>query len=322
MSNLIPYDAPAPLATTDELLAGFAAFLRLDVAQGDASPATIRTYKSQVGQYLDWCGSKGVHPATATDDDMKAYRAALVGASYAKATIASKLQAVRRLYAMAQARGYRPDNPAEGVKAPPDRTDRAERVKWLGLGDLARLLDEPDTSTVAGKRDAAILALMAMHGLRVSEVAGLDVSDLDLDAGTVRVLGKGQKVRTALLVGPSADAIRRWLQVRPDVAEHGEPALFVSTHCPAKGTRLSVRAIRKATDRHLDRLGLKREGVSCHALRHTYATQARAAGAKLDAISRALGHSSIDTTMIYSRIVDARSENPAAFLVGALQGVG
>ena len=321
MGDVIPYNAPVPPATTDDLLSGFASFLHIDVAQGAAAPATIRTYWGQARQYLSWCAAEGVHPATATDADVKRYRSALVGESYARATIASKLQAVRRLYAAAQAHGYRQDNPAKGVKAPPDRTDRAERVKWLGLADLARLLDAPDTDTAQGNRDAAILALMALHGLRVSEVARLDVSDLDLDAGRVRVLGKGRKVRTALLVGPSADAIRRWLRVREDVATDDEAALFVSTHRPAPGTRLGVRAIRKAVDKYLDGLGLKRAGVSCHALRHTYATQARAAGAKLDAIAGAMGHASIDTTRVYARIVDARAENPAAFLVGALQGV-
>lgn len=320
MSELARYNRPALATTTDDLLDSFAAFLHLDVAQGDASPATVRTYWGQARQFLAWCAAAGVHPATATEAEVKHYRAALVASGYARATIAGKLQAVRRLYAAAQAHGARLDNPAEGVKAPRDRTDRAERVKWLGLADLARLLAAPDTSTVAGLRDAVIIALMALHGLRVSEVAGLDVGDVDLDAGTVRVLGKGQKVRTALLVGPSTDAIRAWLAVRAGVAADGEGALVVSLHHPAPGTRLGVRAVRKMIDGNLHRLGLKREAVSCHALRHTYATQARAAGARLDALSRSLGHASIDTTMIYSRIVDARAENPAAFLVGALQG--
>ena len=312
----------ARLAATDARLAAFADFLRVDVANGDASRATIRTYAGQVMQYIDWCAAADIHPAAATVADVKRYRSALVGGAYARATIASKLQAVGRLYAALQANGARPDNPAEGVKAPPDRTDRAERVKWLGLADMARLLAAPDATSMSGKRDAAIIALMALHGLRVSEVARLDVSALDLDAGTIRIMGKGQKVRTALLVGPSTDAIRSWLLVREDVAAASVSALIVSLHHPAPGTRMGVRAIRKLIDGYLDRLGLKREGVSCHSLRHTFATQARAAGARLDAIAGALGHSSIDTTRVYAAIVDRGRENPAAFLVGALQGIG
>jgi len=108
------------------------------VAQGDASPRTIATYQAQVRDFLAWCAAQGVHPALATEDDLKGYRAHLVG-RYARATVATRLAVVRRFYGMAQARGYRPDNPAEGIRAPTERTARAERTKFLLLEGLKRL---------------------------------------------------------------------------------------------------------------------------------------------------------------------------------------
>lgn len=314
--------AMAVRAPVEELEAAFADFLRLDVAQGDASPETIRTYWGQVEQYLEWCEAEGVHPALVNEADVKRYRTDLIEEDYARTTIAAKLNVVRRFYAMAQARGYRPDNPAEGVKAPPDRTDRAERVKWLPLSAVQRVLDAPDVSTVKGRRDRAILVLLAVHGLRVSEVARLALADVDLEAGKLTVLGKGQKQRTVLLVDLSEAALRDWLEVRN--AQDDEAAVFVSVRDrrgDGPGTAMSRRGIRKMVDSYLEDLELKREGVSCHALRHSFATLSRAAGAKLDAIGRTLGHASVTTTQIYADIVDRAAENPARFLVGALDQV-
>jgi site-specific recombinase XerD len=314
----------APLAVpvaTDDLLQAFADWMRLDVAEGDASPETLRTYWSQVSCFLDWCEDEGIHPALATEDDVKDYRAELISEGYARATMAGKLNAVRRFYTMAQARGYRPDNPAQGVKPPRDLTDRAERVKWLPLAAVQQVLDAPDPSTTKGQRDRAILALLAVHGLRVAEVAGLGIEDLDTKAGTLSVLGKGRKRRTVGLVDLSKAALASWLEVRSDVVHLEERALFVSVRDrrgDGPGRAVGRRGIRKMVDGYLEALGLKREGVSCHALRHSFATLSRAAGAKLDAISRALGHSSVTTTQVYADIVDQAAENPARFLVGAL----
>ena len=107
--------------------------------------------------------------------------------------------------------------------------------------------------------------------------------------------------------------------MRPQVAAEGEQALFVSLQRnEGRGTAMTRRGVRAMVDGYLSVLGLKREGVSCHALRHSFATLSRAAGARLDAIARAMGHASVTTTQVYADIVDAAAENPARFLVGAL----
>jgi site-specific recombinase XerD len=304
------------LSTTD-IMVDFAKFLRLHTADGDASPATIRSYYSNASQFVDWCGEHGINPATATEDDIATYRRELV-AQYEVGTVAVKLAAIRRLYEAAVWRGLRQDNPAAGLRAPKDRIARAERIKFLPLEGLRRLLDAPKGDGAPAVRDRAILALMGRHGLRVSEVAELTADAVDFDAGTVRIVGKGRKSRTVYLIESSAEALRQWLDVRESVANSGEPALFVSLDRAHKGGGMSTRAIRYVVDNYLADLELKAEGISCHSLRHSAATWARAGGAKLDAIADQLGHASTDTTRIYARIVDMMTENPARYLEAML----
>jgi len=307
-----------PVSTGDLLLA-WADFLRLDVAQGDASPRTVATYQAQVRDFLAWCQAQGLHPALATEDDLKAYRAHLVE-RYARATVATRLAAIRRFYQAAVWRGYRPDNPAAGIRPPRERTARDDRVRFLPLEGLKRLLDAPRGDGLRAVRDRAILALMGIHGLRVGEIVALDVADLDLDAGTVSVPGKGGKRRTVYLVDISRQRLADWLAVREQAAGEGETALFVAVDRAKRftGRRMTRRAVEALTDRYLERLGLKRGGISCHSLRHSAAVWARAFGATVDALADMLGHASVDTTRIYARIVNRMQENPARFLEAAL----
>jgi integrase/recombinase XerD len=112
--------------TTTNVMTAFGAFLRLHVADGDASPATFRSYHSNAGQFVAWRAEHGINPATAIEDDIATYRKVLV-ARCATGTVAVKLAAIRRLYEAAQWRGLRQDNPAAGLRAPTDKTERAER---------------------------------------------------------------------------------------------------------------------------------------------------------------------------------------------------
>lgn len=307
----------------NDLLTAFGEFLRLDVAQGDASPETIRTYHAQVNQFVDWCAERGITPAAASESELKAYRAHLAETYDSRATVSTKLAAVRRFYAMAQARGFRADNPAEGLRAPKDTTDRADRVKFLSVAETVKVLGLLDPSTPTGKRDRAIITLFVYNGPRLFEVAALDIGDLDLERGEIVIRhGKGGKQRTLLIGATVTDAVREWLDVWESVTADAEPALFVSlNHDPAeRGRRMTSRAIRALVDGYLERAGCKRPGVSCHSLRHTFATLALAGGAKLTAISDALGHSNITTTQVYAKIVDRRVENPSRFVAEILGG--
>ena len=265
---------------------------------------------------MKWCKAEKVSPAGATQEHVKAYRRHLIETGYTRDTIALKLGVVRRLYDAAQWRGLRMDNPAATVKPPKDKTAQHERVKYLPLDGLKRLLAAPHGDGAKARRDRAILALMGMHGLRVAEVATLRLADLDLDAGRVVVIGKGSKRRTVDLIPSTVATLTDWLEVRDARPEVG--TVFVVVGPRGTGTPISTRAIRAMVDGYLDALGLKAAGISCHALRHSAATWARAAGAKLDAIGDMLGHASTDTTRVYARIVDRMAENPARYLADLL----
>ena len=186
------------------ILKDFGEFLRLYTAEGDASPLTIKNYHAQAGQFVKWCDAERVNPARATEHDVIAYRKHLVDAGFKPSTVALKLAVARRLYEAARWRGLRPDNPALGVEAPRDRTAGEERVKYLPLQGLKRLLEAPVGEGIQATRDRAILALMGVHGLRAAEVAGLEADDADLDRGIVNVEGKGRKRRTVYLTEQSA----------------------------------------------------------------------------------------------------------------------
>lgn len=316
---LVPMRPP----TVDDVLEAFQRWMRLDVAEGNASPQTLRAYFSDVRQHLVWLAGEGMRPAEAGEEELKAYRAYLVE-RYSVSTVGRKLASVRRFYGMAQARGLIGHNPAAGLKAPRDKTERSERVKYLPLEAVRRVLAAPNVNTPKGIRDRAVLVLMALHGLRVCEVHRLDLEDVNLEkgeAGELRVFGKGSKWRTVLLTAETREVLRMWLAARA-LMRSGSRAVFLTMHwtdaVATPGERISTRGLRRMVNGYLEVCGVKREGVSCHALRHSYATLSLAAGASLLAISGSLGHSSVTTTQVYAKIVDRAKHNPAKLLVGLL----
>lgn len=308
----------APLGATET----FERFLRLNVAQGQASPETLRAYRAGVCDFVRWIGLD--RAGAASLEDVEAYRAHLIREGKAKRTIAARLAAVRVFYRAAQRWGLRRDNPAEGVKAPAAREAPEDRISFLPLAGLRTLLELPDVSTPSGLQARAVLVLMAVHGLRVSEVAGLRLKDLESGAEnpTLRVRGKGSKARTVYLTPETAEVLTAWLGAREGVALGDTEALFVAQDRRTRGTALGARALRNTVDNYLDRAGLKRAGVSCHSLRHSAATWSLHAGASLQAIAGMLGHSSTRTTETYARLVDRVRSNPARYLWGALKDTG
>lgn len=309
MNTIIPTTQNSIIQT--DLGQALADFLRLSVADGDASQKTIASYLTEVKQFTLWCEAEGVSPARASEDDIRLYRSYLVE-HYARGTVATKLAAIRRFYDAALWRGLRLDNPAKGLKAPKDKTAREDSVKFLPLEGFKRLLSLPDNA-----RDRAILALMGWHGLRVEEIVNLTLDNLSLggELPTLSVTGKGSKTRKVHLIERSAAALSAWLKIR----QSDDSAVFVSIGNRGRGEKLTTRGIRAMVDGYLTQAGLKADGISCHSLRHSFATWSLAGGAKLQAISGAMGHSSIETTQVYAKIVDRINENPARYL-SALMG--
>ena len=316
---IIP-SSPVPLTLSDaDALAAFGEFLGLHVADGDASEATLRTYRANVAAFYTWCQGQGIRPAAATSENLVSYRRALVDAKLSRATVTARLDAARRFFEAAVWRGLRADNPAAGLKAPRDKTAPEERLKFLPADYLSRLLAACPPSPM-GARDRAAVALFCLQGPRVSELAALDVADVDLVSNppTVRVRhGKGDKARTLYLATVDTRELRAWLDTRPSLAGPGEAALFVTTQGNQEGQpgrRMTDRSIRRRIDALLESSGLKRAGVSCHSLRHSFGTWSAAAGVPVAAISATLGHADIKTTGVYVKVADRIKQNPAAAL--------
>ena len=318
---LLPASHPQPPALAD-LEAAFAEFLRLDVASGEASQATLRSYRAEVAAWVAWCPAKGIDPATATVAHLKLFRADLVARGYQPITIRWKLTILRRFYQAAVHAGLRPDNPAAGVKSPRVR-QAAEDFKYLSDEQLARLLatvPDPDQATGRQKipllRNHLMLTFMALHALRTIEVHRASVEDLTARGPHLALLVRGKiRDRIVYLRPDTAERLRTYLALRGPVNSDalGTP-LFTAVDNHARGGRLSRRHIRMHTDRYLTQAGLKRPGLSNHALRHTAGTLGYLHTGDLRAVQELLGHADPRMTARYAHVVDMAQRNPALFI--------
>lgn len=202
------------------------------------------------------------------------------------------LSAIRSFYRFLQREGRAQQNPALDLRAP-----KAARPlpRTLDADLAAQLLDSPGEDDWLGRRDQAMLELFYSSGLRLSELAGLDVSDLDLSQGEVRVTGKGNKTRVLPVGRQARRALRDWLSVRPANSDSAQP-LFVSQ----RGSALTPRAIQLRLRRHgVERIG---QHLHPHMLRHSFASHMLESSGDLRAVQELLGHADISTTQIYTHL--------------------
>ena len=302
-----------------DLLERLRAWLIIEVSQGDPSPNTLRSYLGSAKSYLLWCEASGINYITATDRDLKRYRAHLVQNKYQQGTIATRLAGLKRLYAAFVDWGWRGDNPATGLKTRKDLTSRSEKIISKYIPDREAFLDLytiPDENTINGIRDRAILRILCYTGIRVGELCALNEEDLRLgELPTLTIhAGKGRKRRHIPLGKEDALIIQDWQDLRSTIEDSDAESLFISLDHRARGSRLSTRGARNIVNKYLRAAGIKKPGRSCHALRHSTATWLLEAGVPMQAIADLLGHSSVDVTAIYARVVDHRKYTPGEVL--------
>jgi integrase/recombinase XerD len=302
-----------------ELIEAFADFIQVDIASGDASADTIRTYLSQLQQYLDWSRQRNLHPAYASRRTIKEYRRWMVEEkAYKPATIALKLATVRRFYEAAADRGLIGANPAVGVKAPRERRDPAERITFLEEEEVRQLLDAiADDGSLRAKRDRALIEIMALEGPRTVEMHRADMADIVRQGNNfgIRVTGK-RSIRIVPLTPRLAESLQAYLQVRRTAEATLAPTspLFIAVGNRAGGERLSRSGIRRIINKYLIQCQLKYapgRTLSAHSLRHTAGTLALRAGADLRQVQDLLGHADPRTTAIYAHVGDRWENNPA-----------
>lgn len=286
----------SPFVNWESALADYDRDLR---ARGSAE-RTRRAYGVDLGGFVEWVGPQGLGPTDVRHRDVRRYAAGLSTAGAAPATVARKLAAIRGLYGFLVRTERAGSNPAELVSSP----KRAEKLpSVLSTEQMRSLLERIPAGTPLELRDRAMLELAYSCGLRCEEIVNLDVGAVDFESEQVRVLGKGSKERILPIGEPAQRALERYLQKgrRALATEPREQALFLSK----SGRRLSNSDVTR-------RLGLwTREaalaaGVSPHSLRHSFATHLLEGGADLRTIQELLGHASISTTQVYTRVDAAR----------------
>jgi len=269
--------------------------------QRHVSDCTLRAYASdleQFGEFLvDQLGTdEPPGPQQLDTLAVRGFVARLSLSGLAKSSIARKLSTVRSFLRQAVRDGRIEVSPAEGIPTP--RVPRP-LPRNLTVDEVFNLLDHIETDDPASVRDRALLELLYATGLRVSELVGLDLEDVDLSARVVRVLGKGGKERLVPFVHAAADTLRRWLDRAQPLRTRADasPAVFLNL----RGGRLTARSVRRILDRRLREAAILAR-VSPHALRHSFATHMLGAGADLRAIQELLGHASLSTTQRYTHV--------------------
>jgi integrase/recombinase XerC len=279
------------------------AFLRHLEVEKHASPHTIRAYRRDLDHWARFMAGPSQAGAPATDQrlvleattrDVRAWLAALHARGLDPVSITRKLAAVRSLYRFLARRGAVRRNPGREVRAP--RPAR-KLVTFLPTEEANAVVDARGLGGDARERDVAVLEMLYATGLRVSELAGLDLDALDRDARTVRVLGKGSKERIVPYGAPAARALDAYLGRRATA----RGPVFVNQ----RGGRLTARSIHTIVRRAARAAGVTRR-VSPHTLRHTFATHLLDRGADLRVIQELLGHSRLSTTQRYTHVSTAQ----------------
>lgn len=292
---------PAP---TGPLWAAVVRYLKYLQVERNASPLTIKSYREDltalVAYFVAANGGRQPRPQEITTPELRGYVATLHDSELAKSTIARRLASLRSFFRFGQRDGWAAANPAKPLRNP--RRNRP-LPHFLSTDEIGRLLDAPRGRGSLPLRDRAILETLYSAGLRVSELVGLNDSDLDLESGLVRVRGKGRRERLSPIGSFAAKALRRWMAERDRhrrKPSDGPVPLFVNR----LGSRLTTRSVGRMLEKYLRETGLDRR-TSPHTLRHSFATHLLDRGADIRSVQELLGHKSLLTTQIYTHVSTA-----------------
>jgi integrase/recombinase XerC len=265
---------------------------------------TLRAYGTDLNRFVmflaqDFLGKElaKIRPQEIDALAVRSFIASLAREGVGKGSQARSLSALRGLFRFACREGILGSNPATSIRSP-KQSSRLPR--HLRPGEMETLLDAACGDKPLQRRDLALLELLYASGLRVSELTQLDWNEVELEARTVRVMGKGGKERMVPFGEPAARALQRWLETWDEIhqpAAGPDDPVFLNY----RGGRLGVRSVRRIIDRYVEKAALS-SGVHPHTLRHTFATHLLEGGADLRTIQELLGHSSLSTTQRYTHV--------------------
>lgn len=267
-------------------------FINYMTVEKNASAHTLVNYSVDLKVFKDFLGDKEID--TVDHLALRRFLAELRAKNYSKRTIARKLASLRSFFRFLYREGHIKKNPITAVLTP--KIDKKLPV-FLDAVKIDRLLSAPDESAKSGFRDRAILETLYSSGLRVSELVGLDVGDIDFISGIMKVLGKGSKERVVPVGEPALKAVKKYLDNRPGCKPKDKEAVFLNK----SGSRLTDRSVRRMVDKYIKICSMS-EKISPHSLRHSFATHMLDRGADLRSVQELLGHMNLSTTQIYTHV--------------------
>jgi integrase/recombinase XerD len=291
-------ETPRVTPRLTELMLEFLGYLELERG---LSRNTLEAYRSDLEQYGEYLRGGGFDPLEITPVELAGFVTSLARGGdgrrpVAPATLQRKIACLRSFYRHLRREQLIEHDPSSELRAP---RARAKLPEVLSRDEITRLLSQPRGATPAAVRDRALLETMYACGLRASEAIGLELSDLDLEAGILRARGKGSKERLVPIGSKAVESLGSYLHKgRPSlVGIRDERRVFVNH----RGTGLSRQGLYKIVQRHAAAAGLARR-MSPHTLRHTFATHLLAGGCDLRSLQEMLGHADIATTQVYTHL--------------------
>ncbi|HEY4818768.1 MAG TPA: site-specific tyrosine recombinase XerD [Candidatus Acidoferrum sp.] len=286
-----------------EISAVISSFMMHVRVEKGLSANTISAYKRDLNKFEEFARKRKLTLESVGRDDLVDFLAGLYRQKLESRTVARQLVTLRNFFRFAQVQDLIPEDPSINLESP---KIRRHLPGYLRLEEVEKLLEQPDSKTPTGLRDRAMLEVLYSTGLRVSELIGLGVSDLDTKVGCVRCIGKGDKERIVPVGKKALGMVDKYLREgRPELLRNAKassgPALFVNR----RGVALSRVGVWKILSAYGRRAGL-RVALTPHMLRHSFATHLLERGADLRSVQLMLGHADISTTQIYTHVVEER----------------
>jgi len=276
-------------------------FLKSLRAEKNYSEFTLKAYRSDLLQFEAFLAE---HSAPKTSllqvnkGHIRAFLSHLTAAGISRNSVGRKLAALRSFYKYLHRKGVLAENPARQVRSP---KYHKKLPAFLSISEALELLKLPDKDTPEGIRDRAILEVFYGTGMRLRELVNLDMQDIDLHSGLIRVLGKGGKERLVPLGTKAGRRLQQYLSVRKHFLKNTRNPEPQAVFLGASGRRLSPRTVQRRVSRYLKQIS-SATSLSPHVLRHTFATHLLDAGADLEAVKDLLGHASLSTTQVYTHV--------------------
>ncbi len=274
-------------------------FLTYLKVEKNYSPHTLLSYSHDLETFYNFLKEKSI--GEVEKDFLRRYLASMSVEQLSKRTVARRMASLRTFFRFLTREGYLEKNPMGAVRNP--KQDKMLPMV-LDEKEISSLLESP-SSDLFGRRDRAILETLYSTGMRVSEIVRLDLEKVDFIGGVCRVLGKGNKERLCPIGSRALKCIREYLEIRDKDKKRNSRALFLNHSPNQEGSRITARSICRILDKYIERT-CRRDNISPHTLRHSFATHLLDRGADLRSVQELLGHENLSTTQIYTHVSTQR----------------